>query len=128
MRISLDRPHIIYLAAIILLLILSFSFYIFRTPRLVYRVLFFPQKVLANQSQKSELTAEVRDLPLKDSLKENIRLFLEELVLGPVHFNMAKLLPGATRIKSIIINNSEVYIHCSGDVLSQIISRQLDRT
>jgi hypothetical protein len=74
------------------------------TPQWTRRVIFFPQV------NTGKFVAEVRYLPPEGSEAGDIRLLLEEILLGPSNFGNDALFSAATRLDSAMLEKNTLYI------------------
>jgi hypothetical protein len=77
------------------------------------RILFFPE------STSRKLAGETRFLPRQSGLAENVRLLVEEALLGPTLPLHGRLLPRTTRLQTVLARRGNVYISLSQGILRQ---------
>jgi hypothetical protein len=77
----------------------------------VERVLFFPGTVT------SDLTGERRVLPRFQSKEENLRAFVEDLILGPTSIYSSPALPEDTQVQLFMLRNDALYLDLSEELL-----------
>lgn len=70
------------------------------------RVLFFG-------GAEGELAGETRYLPRRDGRAEQLRLLVDELILGPRSRDYAAALPRSTRVRSIMVHGDTAYVDLS---------------
>ncbi len=75
------------------------------------RVLFFTDEITG------DITGEVRQISLRNSQEDNIEFLLKELILGPVKLSNTRVIPGKTRLKSVLLRNGTLYIDFSRDII-----------
>lgn len=73
--------------------------------------MFFPGTV------SSELTGETRVIPRFDSTEENIRVLVEELILGPTSIYNSPFLSESTELQVFMVRDGVVYIDLSAGML-----------
>ncbi len=96
------------------LLLLLLSLVLFLTgPHWARRTLFFPQI----SSQK--LVGEIRFLPRRASLEQDVQLLVEEVILGPEMPMHRPLLPRETRLLSVLARQRRVYLSLSHGILRE---------
>ncbi|MDR2313249.1 MAG: GerMN domain-containing protein [Spirochaetaceae bacterium] len=93
-----------YLAAL-----LGYTFFELLHSGLTRRTFEFP--ALAN----GELVVEDRMLYKADSLEQNIKNYVEELILGPISITCAPLLTKGVKLQSFMYRDGTVYADFSGD-------------
>lgn len=133
----------------VLVLVLSLSFYLSDDKRKVKRTFFFPAFGVTGSSRRGgspprnlsdlegkpvnlELTTELADipdayklywetrmLPIGRSLRESIRLLVEDIILGPLNPEHLRLLAGEVKVRSLLINNGVLYLSFSHEILKQ---------
>jgi hypothetical protein len=103
------RSTILLCAFLALCIILSLLFFIF-TSQWTKRVLFFPEV----SSKKFE--AEVRYLPEANSNAGNIRILLEDLLLGPSNFGYSSVLPTKSSLHSVMFEDGVLYVGFSKSI------------
>jgi hypothetical protein len=75
------------------------------------RTLFFPE------FQSRLLIGEVRYLPARESVADDVRLLLEELVLGPANHEAVTVVPRSVRVLSVHVLGEEAVINLTRHVL-----------
>ena len=109
---------------ILALLLISLLLFYLRGDRRAKRVLFFPESSFGRSynerrgEQADRLYAEVRRLPLRGSAQEDIRLLVEDLILGPVDPMHVRLVPRETRLIGLIWKRSALYVNLSAGILA----------
>lgn len=98
----------------VLIVLLAFSLaFFFAGGRWARRILFFPE------ATSRRLAGETRFLPRRSGMAENIRLLVEESLLGPTLPLHDRLLPRTTRLQTVLVRKGNVYISLSQDILRQ---------
>jgi hypothetical protein len=64
-----------------------------------------------------EFSAEKRAIPHKNSRDARIRVFLEELFLGPVTFEFSRTVPHHTCINHVVVDGKTAYIGLDSGIL-----------
>jgi hypothetical protein len=106
-----DRRAIGVSAAALLLLLLA-SLTLFLTGKhWARRTLFFPE------ISSARLAGETRFLPRRPTLEGNVRLLLEETILGPEMPMHRPLVPRQTRLQSVLVRQRDVYVSLSDGIL-----------
>lgn len=75
------------------------------------RLLFFPEH------GSGKVSGETRRIVKYGTLEENIDLFVQEIVLGPMEIRHARVLPPGTRIRSVLVREKTAIMDLSADVL-----------
>jgi len=91
--------------------VLSLVLYIFTGSSYVNRVLFFPAE------GSLHLAGELRRLPKSARDEENIKLVVDELILGPVELSLKKLLPKHTTVRTCMLRDRTVYLDLSPELI-----------
>jgi hypothetical protein len=108
-----DRALILGSAGLLAaLLAFSLAFY-FAGGHWVRRILFFPE------TTSRKLAGETRFLPRRGGLAGNVRLLVEEALLGPTLPLHGRLLPRTTRLQTVLVRKGNVYISLSQGILRQ---------
>ncbi len=94
----------------LLLLLLSLTLF-FTGKHWARRTLFFPE------IGSSKLAGETRFLPRRPTLEGNVRLLVEETVLGPEMPMHRPLVPRQTRLQSVLVRQRDVYVSLSDGIL-----------
>lgn len=97
-------------AAIMAFFSLSLLFFLLNGNEYKRRVLFFPDDM------SRIIKGETRYLPRYDSEEKNITLVVKELLLGPEYILYSKAVPLKTKLNTLILNNSELYLDFSVDI------------
>jgi len=90
---------------------LSLSAYILFRPPYEGRVFYYPNNA------GTEIGAERRGIPMKKDIEEQLTVFLEELLLGPISLELAKALPKGTRIDNVAVVEAVAYVDLSRQAL-----------
>ncbi|MDR2210272.1 MAG: GerMN domain-containing protein [Spirochaetaceae bacterium] len=98
--------RLVYLAAL-----LGFTFFELFHSRLTRRTFEFPAL------EDGKLVVEDRMLHKAGSLEQNIRNYVDELVLGPVSVTCAPLLTKGVKLRSFMYRDGTVYADFSGDAV-----------
>jgi hypothetical protein len=77
------------------------------------RVLFFPETI------SRKLAGETRYLPRRGGLEGNVRLLVEEALLGPALPLHQRILPRTTRLQMVLVNRGTVIVSLSEGILLQ---------
>jgi hypothetical protein len=77
------------------------------------RVLYFPLY------RSAEFEGEVRELPKKDSREADLKLLVEEIILGPFNIHHDPLLPEEADVRSVLLRDETLYVDFSIDVIFQ---------
>jgi hypothetical protein len=75
------------------------------------RLLFFPEHINRN------LSGEVRTVVRSRSVEETVGNLVQEIILGPMIVNHARVFPSAAKIRSVVLRNKTAYLDFSADVL-----------
>ncbi len=105
------RPHFILGGAFLLCFLLSLLLYFVAREQLARRTLFFPSL------GSSLLSGEERLLPLRSGQEANLRLLVEEVILGPAQSAHLRVLPRRTRLDSLILRHGSMHLSLSREAL-----------
>jgi len=105
------EKSVLLAAAGLLLASLLISLLLYLLPGRSKRVLLFPI------GQDRRLAGETRFLPRKKGLEENIRLLVEEIVLGPATPNYQRVVPQDLTVQNVILVQNTLYISFSKEML-----------
>ena len=93
-------------------LLLSLIMYIVAPPPLERRMLFFPDTAGGDRH------AEWHFVPRRSDRLEQIRLFLEELKLGPVELGSVPFIPETTELRSLVLREGDVlYVDFTPEIM-----------
>lgn len=108
----MNRRYLIAPAAILAALLVSLVAYLVAPPELERRVLFFPD------TAGGERHAEWHHVPRRSEPVDQMRLFIEELQLGPVELGSVPFIPETAEIRSIVLRDSNVlYVDFSPSIM-----------
>ena len=107
----IKRVSIIYAGCFLSLLLISFFLYFIFSGNITYRVLFFPKEFTY------EFSGELRRLPKRKTVEENIHLVVDELILGPIDIHSARVLSEKVKLNSILFRNKKLYLDFSPDII-----------
>ncbi len=77
------------------------------------RVLFFPETI------SRKLAGEIRYLPRRSGLEGNVRLLVEEALLGPALPLHQRILPRSARLQTVLIHRGTLIVSLSEGILIQ---------
>ncbi len=77
------------------------------------RVLFFPETI------SRKLAGETRYLPRRGGLEGDVRLLIEEALLGPALPLHQRILPRSTRLQTVLVHRGTVIVSLSEGILRQ---------
>ncbi|MBN1696034.1 MAG: GerMN domain-containing protein [Spirochaetales bacterium] len=122
MKMKLTIEHYLYITAGFLLLILVISLIAFGVQKgdRTRRVLFFPEIF------SGKLNGEVRYIKQQKDLEHNISAFIDELCLGPSLPNLSRLFPKETRLLSLLIDDTHIYLNFSREMIFPDSTIKLD--
>lgn len=83
------------------------------------RTLFFPG------ARTSEVSGELRRLPRLDTTREDLRLLMREIILGPTEIRHGRLVPRGTQLRSVIVRDNKAFINFSEGILFEAPEQQL---
>lgn len=106
-------PKIVPWLGIFFLAVLCFSLVMFfvQDTRVRRKVFFFPQY------RSSKVSGESRNLPVRESMEENIELLIQEILLGPVDVTHVHIFPEGTSLRSVLLRDAQLYIDLSVDAI-----------
>jgi len=79
----------------------------------VRRVLFFPETI------SRKLAAETRYLPRRGGLEGDVKLLIEEALLGPALPLHQRILPRSTHLQTVLVHRGTLIVSLSGGILIQ---------
>lgn len=120
----LQSPSFQIAVVILFFFLLSLLFLSLKSDRRVKRTFFFPQSAFSRASDAGKsftegLHGEIRWLPIRKGWEANMRLFVEDLLLGPIDPMHVGLLPRETRLISLFLNKGVLYLNLSADILKE---------
>ncbi len=107
----LDKENCVFMSAVLFFLffVISIISFLFFSDGRVKRTMFF-------LSEKSHiLVGESRQLPVMSTREEDVRVLMEDLILGPFNINNTAILPEGTRINSLFLRKKVLYIDLSDE-------------
>ena len=112
-RVNQESRTPLHLPGLILVVCIAIAvgFFLIWPPDLEARTLFFPGTTAVSFS------AERRLLPRASDRRREIFLVVQELILGPAQIRHGRLLPRSTRISSLAIDDSTIYLDLSPDLI-----------
>jgi hypothetical protein len=105
-RDSLLRIHLPGILLIVALLV-SLLLFVLAPPERVRRTLFFPG------TTDLSLRSESRLLPRTGNLKDDVRLVVEDVLLGPARIEHGRLVARSTEARSLILDGETLYVDLS---------------
>jgi spore germination protein GerM len=115
----MKKRTLIFLSILVFTFLFSFTWYLIENWNVERRVLFFPRDL------DLELVSEVRNLKKADNKEQKIEQMILELILGPVELRHAPLFPIDTKLVSILLRDSQVYLNFSEDLSVGLLSFRL---
>ena len=100
-------------------LVVSLFLFLYLNHGWVERVLFFPRYADGVSG------GETRRLPKRDTREEELRYFLEEIILGPTNIENIPVVPEETELRTVVFRGQVLYLDLSEDVLFQSSGRPL---
>ncbi len=105
-----DSRHITG-AVLLLSFFISLTVYALAPPARVERVLLFPGSV------EPDLAGEIRMVPRRGDTEEAVAVFVAELIGGPGRIDRSRVVPRGTRVQSVMLRGSRVFIDLSPALL-----------
>ncbi len=113
MNFNTHKPLFVITILFFVALLTSTVWLIVGTRSSIERVLFFPGTLEAG------LQGESRLLPRHRNLDRDVRILLDEIVLGPVVLGRTRVLPRETGIRSVMVRGGIAYIDLDGGFLAE---------
>ena len=107
-----SRKFIILLSLFLAFFLMSLVFISLDAERRVERVLFFPDE------DGQQLHGELRRLPERDTTAGNIKLYVNELILGPVSIDLYRLIPLGVKLQSLLVDGDVLYLGFSENLIT----------
>jgi hypothetical protein len=111
--------------ALFLAFALSLGLFIFSGEKKTHRAFFFPDIRTRKRPTAMKVSGERRILPLRASRVENIRLVIEDMLLGPTDHRHAQLVSPNVRLLALVYSHGILYIDLSGSILEEDPSVEL---
>ncbi len=102
---------------LLVVLFLSLGFFLLGGNRMVQRTFFFPEVKAPHREFEVTVSGEERVIPRQGKVLENIRLLVEEVILGPLSHTHTRLISAETKVYSLVLDQSVLYLNLSGDML-----------
>ena len=100
-------------------LVISVVFYLVLGADTAKRTFFFPKVVSSDQTEDQRMEGEVRYLPKRKGLEGNVSLLVDDLILGPMEPDHARLVNAQTRLLSVSIHRGMAYLSFSLDLVEE---------
>jgi hypothetical protein len=104
---------------LIVTLLFSISLYLLAGDRNVKRAFFFPEIGAPNRALESKVSGEGRVIPSQKTAVENIRLVIEEVILGPINHSHGRLVSQKVKLLSLVLSRGVLYLNLSGIMLEK---------
>ena len=101
------------------LLTLSFILFIFFGRENARQTLFFPAKSSIDNYADFKFAGETRILPLRRTTEGNIRLLVEDVILGAANPKNNQLISRHVQLLSVISSRGVVYVNLSANILDE---------
>lgn len=102
-----ERTALLWAGLIVLFFLVSFGIFLVKGKADVERVFLFPDV------KSAALKGELRRMRNTGPLEDRILAYLEDLVLGPTALDHTRLLPGDTKINSVLFRGDKAYVDFS---------------
>jgi len=106
-----QQLSIVWIGLLIIFFLLSLGFFLFKRQKEEARLFMFPD------AKTAVLEGEKRWLTNSGPLEDRIRMYVEDLVLGPMDLSHDRLVPLDTRVNSVLLRGDRVYIDFSSQFL-----------
>ncbi len=108
----MNRRSLVLLSLWVVLLVASGLYFAGNPGDMHRRVLWFPD------ATATSVQAEWRFVPDRDTPQESIRVFVEELLLGPVRLGSVAFVQPGTRLRSVVLDdNRRLFLDLAGENL-----------
>lgn len=115
-----EKPLIIAAILLVATLVISMAFFFVLQGDEAQRVLFFPGNI------SNEISGEARFVTSYGNLERDIRVLVEEVILGPTSLYRSRVLPKDTRIQLFMLRDDVVYVDLSRAALQRDEAVRLD--
>lgn len=105
------RLALLWGGLLLLCFLFSLGFFLADGRKEENRVFIFPSV------RTGELAGETRRMRNTGLQEERIRAYLEDMVLGPLALNLARLLPESTKVNSVLLRGDRLYVDFSREML-----------
>ncbi len=116
-RLRIEKKYAAIGMSFFVILLISIFFFIFREDNDVKRTIFFPEVTFATEIDEKSYSGEERVMPYLASYEENVELYVNEVILGPIRPNHAEIIPKNTKLLTIMLRDNALYINLSGNSL-----------
>ncbi len=103
---------------LVVLLLLSLGIFLLAGNRKVERTFFFPEVKTKRQDGGIRFSAEERIIPRQKRRLDNIRLVVEEIILGPLSHNHSRLVSPEVVLYSLVLDQNKLFLNLSGEILN----------
>jgi hypothetical protein len=102
---------------LIVVLLFSLGLFLLGDTRKVQRTFFFPEVKAPHRDTEDRISGEERVIPRQRKVLDNIRLLVEEVILGPLSHIHSRLVSSEVKVYSLVLDQRVLYLNLSGDML-----------
>lgn len=114
---NLNNKYAVIGIVFLLVMLISIFTFLFREKNDVKRVIFFPHVTFASEEIKKEYSGEERMLPFLGNKEKDIKLYVNEIILGPIRPDHGEIVSKNTQLLTLILDDDVLYLNFSGNIL-----------
>jgi len=103
---------------LVVLLLLSLGIFFLAGNRKVERTFFFPEIKTQRRNSGIRFSGEERIIPRQKRRLDNIRLVIEEIILGPLSHKHSRLVSPEVTLYSLVLDQNKLFLNLSGEILN----------
>ena len=112
MSLSQNKNVLVSLGAFVMVFFIALAFFFIGDGRdRINGLIFFPEPA------RKGLSGEPRRIYRQETLEGNVRLLINEMLLGPMNIRHTSIFPMNTRLKSVLIREGVAYVDFTPDLL-----------
>lgn len=104
------NPAVFFWTGVFLILLVSFLVFTASLEKMQYKVFFFTSRLTG------DYRGEMRHIPRTNSVEENIRFFVEDLILGPISISLEPVVSKTTRLNTILLRDNVLFLDFTREI------------
>ena len=111
MNFSQNKSILVSAGAFVLVFLIALVFFLVEGRTRINGLIFFPEPA------RRGISGEPRRVYRQKTMEDNVQLLVREMLLGPMDIRHTNIFPQNTRLKSVLVRGSAVYIDFSPEIL-----------
>jgi hypothetical protein len=112
---DINRKYAVIGMIFFIILLISLFTFIFREKNDIKRIIFFPEVNFASEVIEKVYSAEERTMPYLGNMKEDIELYVNEILLGPIRPDHGEIVSKNTEILTLVMDADVLYLNFAGN-------------